>query len=274
MKKLLITLAIVMLVSSNAFAFSIGDYRGPLEFKFTDWGVGTLYGSSSGGYGNADTVENAWGVFKVSTIKTADLSATTLWYDGKDGEELTGIYYGLDDDFWALNGVGGINIQSVGGSIDVYLDGTPDFNAAPGPGSRVGTTYPTVTDGSSFLTLAFGTGIKFGNAFVGDDHIVYDNNLDGTTSPFTGDGAFYLNVIGGDYAPMFNSDYYALVDDSGATHYRDFFGQFDTTTTGAGKWLVKSEDPIGGKAVPEPTSMLLFGVGLLGIGAIRRKRAA
>ncbi len=275
MKKIVLIATLVAslsLISSPVFAFELRNgYRGPVEFKFSDFTAGTLYTTSSNGYGQANQQEDAWSIFKISTIKTP--TAKTVWADGDNGEELTGIFYGLDDDFWTVNpSTGDLNIQSIGGIIDVYLDSAENFDPTAGPSARVGNTYPTVTDGSLFLRLALVPGIKYGNGTTIDDHITYDNNLDSTTTPFTGDGAFYLVVIGGSAASMFDSNDYQLVSDSGVISYADFFGQFDTSAPGTFGWLAVSEDPIKGKAVPEPMSMLLLGSGLVGLVGLRRKQ--
>lgn len=278
---LLLTLGLIAGSAPVASAFSlVGDYTGPLEIKFSDWSKSTIYLTDSGGYGKADGTEDAFGIFKISTIK--DLIGTTLWYDGKDGEELTGMYYGIDDDFWALTDgpdpdllPDALNVQSLTADIDVYLDSSPDFTPVGGPLARIGSTYPGATDGSLFLKLKVGPGIKFGNGIIADDHIGYDDNIDFSTSPFTGDGAFYADVTGGSHAGLFDSNVHCLTDDSGATVCRDFFGQFDTTYKTAFGWPLVSEDPLSGHAVPEPASMLLLGSGFIGmVGARLRKKNA
>lgn len=282
MKKIVLIatlIASVSFISTPVFAFDIGGYVGDVEFKFSDFTIGTLRTESSNGYGNADGVADNFSIFKVSTLKTP--SAQTLWYDGKDGEELTGILYGVDDDQWVVD-AGGITYQSIGGIIDVYLDSTPDFDPALGPSARGidDSTYPTVTDGNLFLRLALVPGIMYNDGNTDNDHITYYNELTSTTSPFTGHGSFYLVIIGGSAADMFDSNAYELVSDSGVVSYADFWAEFDSTTLGADKivpgtdneWLSLSEDPIRGKAVPEPMSMLLLGSGLVGLVGLRRKQ--
>lgn len=261
--------------TASAFVLE-GDYSGPLVFKFVDFSEGTIHGSSSPGYGEADGVEDGWGVFKISAIHADNFTSDLLWFDGKDGEQLTGIFHGLDDDFFVVSG-GSQNIQSVDGVIEVYLDSVTPFDASGGPAARTGAgSYPTVTDGSLFLELAMVPGIKFGDLDPTNDYISYDNNLDFTTpTNFTGDGAFYLDVTGGSHAGMFDSNSVCLVDDSGVSHCSDFSGVFDVQTSGSGPWLTKSDDPIHGSAIPEPTTLLLLGSGVIGMvgGKLKRKRS-
>lgn len=275
-------LVFVLGTSTQAQAFSLANnYEGPLSFKFRDFSVGNIYQQSSGGYGQSDNVEDAWGIFKVTSIVSEDGSVSNLWSDGLNGEELTGMYYGLDDDFWTVDpgvvpGTFEFNIQSVGGRIDLYLDSSTSFNAALGPAGRIDADeYTNVTDGELFLSLEFVSGIKFGDNDTGNDHIAYDNNLDGTTSVFTGDGAFYLDVIGGSYAKMFDQNVQCITDDSGNSVCRDFLGEFATEAPGPSGWLVESNDPITGAAaaIPEPATMLMLGSSLFGIALRRRNKA-
>jgi hypothetical protein len=279
MKKTLLSIALIILTGtfliSQASAFSLGGYSGPVKFKLSDRSEAISITPSfpAGAYGNADGAEDIWGIFKITTI--ADPADNPLWQDGDNGEELTGIFYGIDNDYWSPNAIGGINIQSVAGAIDLYLDSSPDYNPTLGPGARSGvSSYPTATDGTLFLSTVMVPGIKYGNGAVIDDHITFDNDLDGTTQPFTGDGAYYLEITGGDaYAvSLFDWDYYTLVDDSGAITTADFFGQFDTEVPGSFGWFGDSEDPVEGFATPEPATMALLGSGLLGIAGLSRRK--
>lgn len=270
----LLALAIVVsfAFSGNAITFS-NSYSGAVDIKFSDWSNGQLYPTDSNGYGQNDGQEDAYGIFKVSTFKTP--LAQTVWWDGKDGVELTGLYYGIDDDYWTVDTTG-VDIKSIGGRLEIYEDASQDFDPSLGPAAYdpVAKTYTGATNGSLWLAIDFVPGIMFNNGDASDDHITYFNSLTSKTSPFTANGAFYGVVAGGSAASMFDSNQYKLESaDSGMTVEADFFAQFDAEAPGDFDWLSNSEDPVSCTIVPEPismTTMLMGIVGLFGYG-IRRK---
>ncbi len=294
MKKLLVIVAVFALVlgvmSTKAEAFNV-NINGPVKWKFSDFSTGTLHGASAG-YGQSvetgdeEADEDAWGVFKVDSLRTDDFASDALWVDtGVAGTEMiTGIYYGIDDDKWDI-GATSQHTEAVGGHIAFYLDvysgapGTP-FDASAGPNGRTSfDKYGDITDGELLLLLDLVPGIKYGNSDATDDHITYDSNLDFDTQVLGGDGTFFANVAGGSLGYLFDTGIWALNNDSGGpTEYVDFFGIFDVDVIGSGvgdEWLVRSEDPVRGaaNAVPEPTTVVLLGIGLVGMAgvAVRKK---
>jgi hypothetical protein len=296
-----LTVSLIVFGIGSAFAFSLaGGYLGPIKFKFSDWSNGDTYTYNSGtnaftntGDGqvlpggthlNANNNEDAWGIFKVTGIY--DLVANPLWETGSAPEELVGIYWGIDDDYLAVT-TGGYELEAVKGHMAIYYDNAKDFDPMGGPGLRnpafntnvmpVGTPqYPTVNPitgtGGLFFSADFVPGVKWGDGNVANDHITYSSVLTATDTPFTAKGNFYMDITGGDYAWMFDSDGYALTDDSGGTAKRDLFAQFDAKSPGDYNWLANSEDPVLGHAVPEPGTMLLLGSGLLALAGFGRKK--
>ena len=258
MKKILaVVLGLIFsLAASQAMAFSLaGGYTGPIKVKFSNYEMPSL--PFALGEGQANGTEDLWGILKVTTILSDDGNDTILWSAGPT-EELTGMFYDLDLNAARMIGPL-VEVDFVGGLLDIYLDATPDFTAVGGPGVRCGLgCYPTVTDGGLFLSMVFTPGVH-------GDGTTLHGLIDSMTLPITGHGSGFLAITGGSHQYMFGP----------SAHQQN-----DVCTPGAPGcipvgygWPLKSEDPMRMTAVvPEPSTILLLGAGLAGLGLWARRK--
>lgn len=277
MKKLTLVatigLGLLLLNSVSAHAFSLGGYTGDVIFEFQNWDVGTLYRTPTSLTGIADGNTDSFSLLKVQAI--TDTDGNNLWTSSAS-EALEGWVYGLDDDDVTLNSVGAGTIDSNGGHLAMYL-GPSNMNitAANAPTMpRAGLGAPTdlwkATDGPvTFLTMDIVPGID-----LADANTTYFQQLTSITNPTVGDGSGYLKITGGDFAELFDTNGYNSIFPGADMFFQNHFNSNDLTTgQRTSRWLVKSAGTTFGTAIPEPTTMILMGMGLAGL-AFRKKKAA
>lgn len=220
---------------------------------------GAIFIPVLGGY------EDSWGVGNVSQI--TDIYGNPLW-TGSASERITAMFYGLVDDVVTYTGTIGLNQQfeafALGGRLDLYTRPGNTVNVTGGPGARVDIdTYPTATNGTPFLSLAFSPGVIYGDT-------VHTFQSSFSTGRVAGQGSGYLDILGGDYAWLFDSD--GVMDPNGG--YHDFV--FDVTVNAQGVpagWTVRGQGQMNGE-IPVPTPFVLVASGLLALAALRRRRPA
>lgn len=274
MRKFLVVMgAIVMFCSLEVFAIPVGI---PFEAKFNNYEVlnVSLFANPPSTFPTtwrnlADDIEDNWGIAYVTTIwDISTVPHTQIWPPAGSTEEFTAIFYGLDIDeiIWYSSTNVEVHMKplSSGAYLDIYFQDPGNFTLG-NASDRSGTSYPTVTDGTLFFRAQFNPGILPGNF----THIVSVNHNLATNQ---GSGKGFLDVIPGVGTSWSLFDSNTIVDNNG--NYHDFSMQFNFNASAYQSlgWTLDSYDPIRGFTTPEPNTILFLGIGLLGLGMIKRKR--
>ncbi len=270
--------------SANALEMTVGNYK--LIFDNYDSGT-TGYGTTNGIVCNSvsdcnakalapapGTVHDTAGIFNVASITQGGVSVYTRGTTSTIGSVvfgpyLTGIFGGLDDHFVNVLGGGPDSVtkaRSLGGFFNVYSN-TDDWNINLGPnGAGVdldNSVYSGISSGELFLGGEFAAGVLF----AGDALTTYVSTYDNDTIGGKGEG--YLNFITGTGQSFFDTD----AAKGGTDAYMTVTYSQDAVATEAG-WTVKSSADLTGavRAVPEPSSIALLSLAMLGMGAVTRRR--
>jgi len=277
---LLLTLLLLSLCvfAGNASAFSLpGDED--IQIKFNNWDYFSPFPIPPQDLDILDPysgAEYSWNVMEFKSMDHSPYTGANDWVSGQNGEYITGIMYDLKLGLATLDaGTGELSLFLYGGKMNFYLDdddiaGYTEANPVLGPGARSSaTTFPTFTDSNvsanPFLSIDLASGIVPVDPLGAFGGTTFHITVSANNAVNSASGDTYADVTGGDYGWLF--------DTNSITGGHDFNLGFHGNGPGSWGWSADTFDPAFGRtAVPEPTTFALFGLGLLGMaGIVRRK---
>ena len=274
------------------------DFRRIDQIRRRDWATGqgvtigpngNLFVGNEGGYSvlQYDPFTGAFiNTFAVTTKSAGPIAfgadgnlyvgegETVRRYDGTTGilidtfasgqgmSSASGIAFDASGNLYVSDGVMGFvnKFDSTGAFVSTFVSGNPAFANGAGPLLFKGTTL--------LVAATFGNGPTWGNSILAFDstgaslgNFISDANLDGPAGmAFGPDGNFYVvNYAGGNVVRY--------------TGGGSFVDTFIPNNPGAGRFIAFGPDAVvGATGVPEPGSVGLAGLGLLGLVVHFRRR--
>jgi len=202
------------------------------------------------------------GVGIVTTIRTPTLTST--WGDGQNGVELAFVFDGYTaTTVTAPTATTAGSLLFSGGTLKFYT--LPTGTQINGLGS-VAADIAAVQGGTLWLSMAAPAEDAAGDTLVST--IPAGNSL---TAFAGGQGEGFLDVAGGPAAPFLATRSFANAFDGGGFSDMTFTTDFSTSSTAGSDFTVSGSATLKANAVPEPLSLSVLAIGVMGLAAARRR---
>ena len=206
------------------------------------------------------------GMFTVDSIKSSLNPAVHTYNYGTGGVYLTGVFSGFILETPIVNANNTVTLNFHGGALNYYVSNTNNFNIGSG---NTATDLATASSGALWLSAA-------PEVIDGAGHTLIITLNNATSAAAFSDAAtsnVLLDVTGGAAAAIFDSNTFF---NSATGTFADllFKGSANLAVGGScGDFGVCGTNSTKGYLIPEPLTRSVFGFGLAGAAALRRKKA-